>query len=69
MNWINAAISRLILQGKITVDIPGIDEEMLANTLHGAAEGSLKQAADILCDEELSDRKKVEALAELLLVR
>jgi len=67
MNWMKSALATLIMRGKITIEIPGLDETVLKETLRDAAAEQLREAAGIVCDECLTDKEKLDALADLLL--
>ncbi len=59
MKIVNTILAELIRQGKVTVDIPGLDAEELKRLADGEAQRVLRKIAGILGCDELSDSERV----------
>lgn len=66
MKLLNTILAEQIRQGKVTVDIPGLDMDRLTEFLSGEAARTLREIAAIACAEEMTDREKVRWIQERL---
>lgn len=66
MKWLRIVLAERLRKGTLTIEIPGLDMQEFKHTLHGAAEQTLQQVADIACNDYLSDRQKIADIQELL---
>lgn len=66
MKLLNTILAEQIRQGKVTVDIPGLDMDRLTEFLSGEAARTLREIAAIACAEEMTDGEKVRWIQERL---
>lgn len=66
MIWLKLALCDLLRKGKIIVEIQNLDMEEVEKILHGRVEETLREVMDILCQEDLTDTRKADTLAELM---
>ncbi len=64
MKIVNTILAELIRQGKVTVDIPGLDAEELKRLADGEAQRVLRKIAGILGCEEITDSEKIAMICE-----
>ncbi len=59
MKYLDILLANLIRQGKVTVDIPGLDMGELRRLADSEAQRVLRKIAEILGCNELTDSEKV----------
>ncbi len=58
MKIVNTILAELIRQGKVTVDIPGLDMDELKKLANGEAQRVLRKIAETVACDELTDAEK-----------
>lgn len=66
MKIIYQALIRLLQGGKLTVEVPGLDTDRLAELLRSEAVRTLEEVTAVVFAEEMTDAEKVEWLQERL---
>lgn len=66
MKLLDTILAQQIRQGRVTVDIPGLDTGQLTGFLRTEAARTLDEIADIACSEEMTAEEKVEWIQERL---
>lgn len=66
MKLLNTILAQELRQGRITVEIPGLDMDRLSAFLHSEAARTINEIAAIACSEEMSAEKKVSVIQEML---
>ena len=56
---LNTILAEQIRQGRVTVDIPGLDMDRLTEFLSGQAAQTLREVAAVACAEEMTDEEKI----------
>ena len=59
MKLLNTILAEQIRQGRVTVDIPGLDLDRLTESLSGEAARTLREVAAVACAEEMTDEEKI----------
>ncbi len=66
MKIVNTILAELIRQGKVTVDIPGLDAGELKRLADGEAQRVLRRIGEILGCDELTDSERVAMIRDYL---
>ena len=66
MKLLNTILAEQIRQGRVTVDIPGLDMDRLTEFLSGEAARTLREVAAVACAEEMTGREKMRWTQERL---
>lgn len=66
MKLLNTILAEQIRQGRVTVDIPGLDTDRLTEFLSGETAQTLREIAAVACSEEMTDGEKIRWIQERL---
>ncbi len=66
MKIVNTILAELIRQGKVTVDIPGLDMDELKKLANGEAQRVLRKIAETVACDELTDAEKITMIRDHL---
>lgn len=66
MKLLNTILAQELRQGRVTVEIPGLDMDRLSDFLHSEAARTINEIAVIACSEEMTVEEKVSIIQEKL---
>ena len=66
MTTLQFVLSILIRNGKVTVETPDLDMDELRSAVQNDAVMTLEEIQDVVCEEEMTDREKVEWIQQRL---
>ncbi len=62
MKYLDILLANLIREGKVTVDIPGLDMDELAGLVDSETQRTLRKIAETVGCDELTDGEKIAAI-------